>query len=348
MTSSESAGAATPKVSAQDVDALFGQAEHGSVAPAMETIRVLLHAGVSPEDIISDLLVPVQLRVGLAWEVNDWSVAQEHAATAVVETVLSLVSARANTTGWRGRLVVACVEDERHSLPSRMLNERLRLRGWETVFLGASTPAEHLRSFLEGGQFVALVATSQIPLSFFGATRTIRASHAAGVPVVLGGRAVGDDARRADHLGADAWCTDVDALDTLLEGWISDPPRELAQVVSDEAEHLVLLGAMGELVDSIMDRLMEAWPKLADYGEVLLRHTRSDARFIVEFLAAAVLSSDHRLMQEFLDWLARVLQNRNVDPSVLRHALDVLTEQIPTDLRRAHAILDVVRPAEAH
>lgn len=334
-------------ITPQDVGALLEQVEVGNVAGAMEVIRVLLDRGVSPDAIIADLFVPVQNLVGESWEVNDWSVAQEHAATAVVETVLSLVSARADTTGWRGRLVVACVEDERHSLPSRMLNERLRLRGWDTVFLGASTPADHLRSFLAGGDFLALVATSQIPLSFFGAGRTVRAAHAAGVPVVLGGRALGIDARRAEHLGADAWCADIDALDATLDAWLAKPPAVFAEGISDEAEHLVLLGSSGELVDAVMDRLRTVLPNLARHDDVLLRHTRSDARFIVEFLAAAVLTSDHRLMIEFLAWLSNVLGNRDVDPRVLTHALDVLHEGIPADLRRVRAIIDVIRPQPA-
>jgi methanogenic corrinoid protein MtbC1 len=44
--------------------------------------------------------------------------------------------------------VVTCAEGEWHSLPARMVAEVLRLHGWQVTFLGASTPADHLRRLL--------------------------------------------------------------------------------------------------------------------------------------------------------------------------------------------------------
>ena len=115
---------------------------------AIDVAIGLLDAGVPAERVLLDLVAPAQAEVGERWARNEWSVAQEHAATHISEQVVAAVAAHANPRPTGGRVVVACMDGEWHALPPRLVAEVLRLRGWQVTFLGASVPAAHLVSYL--------------------------------------------------------------------------------------------------------------------------------------------------------------------------------------------------------
>jgi methanogenic corrinoid protein MtbC1 len=50
----------------------------------------LLDDGLAVDELVLDLLAPAQALVGLRWELGDWSVAAEHASTAITEAVLAV------------------------------------------------------------------------------------------------------------------------------------------------------------------------------------------------------------------------------------------------------------------
>ena len=57
----------------------------GDRAGALDLVRRLQRAGASPLEVMTDVIAPAQARVGELWATDAWSVAQEHAATAVSE-----------------------------------------------------------------------------------------------------------------------------------------------------------------------------------------------------------------------------------------------------------------------
>src|SRR4029450_778541 len=152
------------------------------------------------QDIVQGLLARSQAEVGRRWETNQWSVADEHAATAITDAVLGVLAWRIEAAEDQDHVVVTCAEGEWHSLPARMAAEVLRLHGWQVTFLGASTPADHLRRFVaEVGSFGVVVSCS-VPIFLGGALRSVQAAQSAGVPVLVGGRALGSDDLRAPRV----------------------------------------------------------------------------------------------------------------------------------------------------
>ena len=106
----------------------------------------LVRAGHDVMVLIRQLLAPAQLRVGELWVSDTWSVAQEHAATAISEAVLtSLAVERELSTQPRmdaATVVVSCVEQEWHALPALMVTEHLRAQGYSVSYLGANVTQE--------------------------------------------------------------------------------------------------------------------------------------------------------------------------------------------------------------
>ena len=89
---------------------------------ATDLVLELVEAGATLDEVVQDVLAPAQARVGELWERGEWSVAQEHAATAVTEAAVSalwVMTAR-RRLGDGPRVAVACAEGEWHALPPRM------------------------------------------------------------------------------------------------------------------------------------------------------------------------------------------------------------------------------------
>ncbi|WP_027341309.1 cobalamin B12-binding domain-containing protein [Hamadaea tsunoensis] len=274
----------------------------------------LLDRGVAPEGVLLDLVARSQARVGELWAANEWSVAQEHAATHVSEQVVAAVGARTAVGASRGLVVVACVDGEWHSMPARLLAEVLRLHGWNVRFLGASVPGPHLLSYLHHYGPDAVALSCSLPLRLTTARRVIEAAREAGVPVIAGGAGFGPQARWALRLGADLAAAGALEAVRALDG---RPPggRPLATVpaaVAADDEHVLIAKRGRELVDVALKKLEEHFPVVRDYTPAQREATEFDLTQIVEFLCAGLFVDDEHLFVSFVEWLAVVLGSRRV------------------------------------
>jgi len=97
-----------------------------------------------------DVVCPVMGRIGLLWERNKISVAEEHLATAIVgRMTAALYPLFANVDSCRGKAVVTAGPNEFHELGARMLADFLEMEGWDVIYLGANTPKEELLAILK-------------------------------------------------------------------------------------------------------------------------------------------------------------------------------------------------------
>ncbi|WP_433393357.1 cobalamin B12-binding domain-containing protein [Micromonospora sp. KLBMP9576] len=293
-------------------DSYLACLEEADEYAATEVATGLLAAGVPAERVLLDLVAPAQAEVGERWARNEWSVAQEHAATHISERVVAAVASYVNPRPTRGRIVVACMDGEWHALPPRLVAEVLRLRGWQVTFLGASVPAAHLVSYLHRHDAHAVALACALPVRLPHAHRMIEACRRVDVPVVVGGRGFGADGRWARLLGA-AWAPDAPSAAALVadeRALRRVPPAELSHLADDE--YASLLKRRGELIDGALAELRERAPGTRDYTPSQLDSTISDLGYIVDFLAAALYVDDMSLFTEFVGWLVEILTSRGV------------------------------------
>ena len=194
----------------------------GDAALALNQILDLMSAGSSFEEVLFDVLVPIQTDVGKRWATGDYGVGDEHAISAAVETVVALLAGSFDQPADGDHIVVASAEGETHSLPARVISAYLTYREFRVTNLGATLPTEELGDFLALHEPSALVLTCSMAANLPGARRSIAAAHAAGVPVVAGGMAFGESDAHAVALGADAWLANPRYLDGLLRRWQPD------------------------------------------------------------------------------------------------------------------------------
>ncbi|MBL7258408.1 cobalamin-dependent protein [Actinoplanes sp. LDG1-01] len=311
------------------VDEFLQLVGDGDEYGAVELITELHDSGVPAERLMIDVIGGAQTRVGELWAANEWSVAREHAATAISERALAALALRTNVKPTRGRVTIACVDGEWHALPTRMLAEMLRLDGWRVDFLGANVPGPHLISHLHqtGPDVVAL--SCMIATRLPRAHAAITACRTAGIPVIAGGRGFGPGGRYAQHLGADAWAAGAEeAVRRLAHNW---PPHnqdpQLSAFLGDE-EYTYVVRHRPELINTAMRQLTEAYPAMREYSQRQLDSTAEDMAHIVDFLAAALYVSETAIFTDFVAWTNEVLQARGVPAVALRVGLETVQAQL--------------------
>ncbi|MFI0504590.1 B12-binding domain-containing protein [Streptomyces albogriseolus] len=332
-------------------EALWEAVIDGDEYDAVDVVRGALTDGWQEEDLLLDVVAAVQARIGLEWADDRITVAQEHAATAINERVITaLVHHRSGTrpAGHRGHVTVSCVDGEWHAFPARLVAETLRLRGWQVDYLGAQTPTPHLVAHQHHTNSDAVLLSSSIPTHLPRAHTAITACRSLGVPVVAGGRAFGVDGRYARALGADAWAPDARGAAAVLEAGLARPTG-VPQTVDDlphlaDQEYSMVVQSRGRLVKETLAELERRFPPMREYSDAQRERTAEDLAHVVDFLASALYVDAVEVFTDFLGWTADVLSVRNVPPHSLVTGLDILADHL-RDFPRA---LAMVRAGAAH
>ncbi|SHM89802.1 cobalamin B12-binding domain-containing protein [Actinacidiphila paucisporea] len=309
-----------------------------------------LDNGMDTETVLLDLIAPVQTKVGTEWAANRLSVAQEHAASAITERVIAALAHHPapRTPPTRGHITVACVDQEWHSLPARLLAEVLTLRGWRVDFLGAQVPTQHLIAHLHNSGAETVALSSSIPTRLPTAHAAITACQAIGIPVLAGGAAFGHDGRYARLLGANAWAPDARAAARQLTDGIPAPNLASGRHQVDDLPHLadqeytLVARTQPQLVKTVLVQLEDRFPAMAAYTAHQRERTAEDIAHIVEFLTVALYTDDDDLFTGFITWTAGILTARHVPARSLHPALDILAAELK-DFPRATRLLDQAR-----
>ncbi|XVS61678.1 cobalamin B12-binding domain-containing protein [Actinosynnema sp. CA-299493] len=330
------------------VERLWQALVTGDEYAATDVVLDALADGMPAETALLDVIGAVQARVGVEWAANRFTVAQEHAVTAINDRVVGVLSASLpRLRPHRARVTVACVDGEWHALPARLLAEVLRLRGFAVDYLGAQVPTPHLVAHLHrtGPDVVALSASLATRLPRTHAA--ITACQAAGVPVLAGGAAFGADGRHARRLGADAWAPHARAAADLLATNPPTYPRTGTGTIDHlphlgDQEYTMVARSTVQLVKNVYTGLEQQFEAMRGYDDLRREHTADDLTHITEFLAAALYTDDEALFTDFTTWTAHVLTTRGVPHHLLPAALRLLADEL-RDFPRATAVLTAAR-----
>jgi methanogenic corrinoid protein MtbC1 len=282
----------------------------------------------SVAEVIEQMLVPAQVEVGIRAQRDDWSIADEHAATAITEVVLGMLALRQPAPQVRpAPICVTTPPGEWHGLAARMVAEGLRARRWDAIYLGSDLPDDHLGRFLSRVQPAVLLLSCTTPAVLPQLARSLDVAIEAGVPTIVGGSACGVDERRALAVGANAWAKDAAAAHVLLSRWVDDgvapPPARRAGIPADYLE-------LTSLRSPLVDRFAEPSAAIAALAPAARHQSimRQVGAQLVDVLAASLFVNDPRLFDEHVTWLADMFDSRRIPPDTIWSILDVLQSVI--------------------
>jgi methanogenic corrinoid protein MtbC1 len=195
----------------------------GDRAGARRIADQSMRDGATYLDLGVSLYQPALYRVGELWQTNRITVAQEHLATAMVQSALAQAFLDAEIAPPRAKQVVcACVEGNQHSLGLRLVADAFEIAGWDVTYLGASVPTRDLVSLVDAQRpaLLALSVSTTFQLSALrGATTTLRGElQSQCPPILVGGLAANALPDLWRRLGADEWCADALQVHELARG----------------------------------------------------------------------------------------------------------------------------------
>jgi len=166
----------------------------GNAEVADRVIEELLKRRCTLAEIYSQVITPALVSIGDLWCSKDISVADEHLAS---QMVLAHLNRLISMFAWRDRLssfrvLVGCVEGERHWIGARMFADICLTRGWSAEFLGPDVPDEALIVMVkQRAPHVVALSVTMAPGADH-AWRLIRALSALANPprIILGGQAM--------------------------------------------------------------------------------------------------------------------------------------------------------------
>jgi methanogenic corrinoid protein MtbC1/DNA-binding XRE family transcriptional regulator len=228
-------------------------------------IEQLLNRRCSLGEIYSQVITPSLVSIGDLWCIKVLGVADEHLATQIVLRHLDRLSSLFSWQDGRApfRVLVACVEGERHYIGARMFTDLCLSHGWSAEFLGPDVPNDALVDTVKkrAPHVVALSAT-MAQGSEHMRRLTGELSALAPAPTILwGGQAIaGRTPNLPAHGGAVALARDaVDGLEIALKFLRANRPKVILK------EYLL---ALGRRVREL--RLKRGWTQeqLADAARV--------------------------------------------------------------------------------
>jgi methanogenic corrinoid protein MtbC1/DNA-binding XRE family transcriptional regulator len=121
----------------------------GDERAAIKVVDPLLEKGASVVDFYLKLFTPALQRVGELWCAGDISVADERLATEITITIMDrLRLAMKLPRRLSDRILISCIEGERHYVGARMVADLFQMEGWQVDFLGPDVPTPALAAMI--------------------------------------------------------------------------------------------------------------------------------------------------------------------------------------------------------
>lgn len=165
----------------------------GNRRECSRVIKTLLDQGISLKTLYEQLFKSSLYHVGELWEHNRISVAREHLASSLTESLMTqvyplLFHPRTDT---KGLVIISCTANEFHQIGGKMVADMLELNGWDTHFLGANTPVDQLIAHVHETRPDFLGLSLSISSRLPELTKTIEAvrHHYPNLNILAGGQA---------------------------------------------------------------------------------------------------------------------------------------------------------------
>lgn len=97
------------------------------------------------EKVLFDIIEPLLIDIGDAWENKETTIAHEHYASQYLRTRIGMIFNNLHIDALLPKVIAVCGPNERHELGLLLFTLYLRRKGFEVVYLGTGIPTEDLK-----------------------------------------------------------------------------------------------------------------------------------------------------------------------------------------------------------
>jgi corrinoid protein of di/trimethylamine methyltransferase len=199
----------------EDLKKMYDAILTGNFKAAREITQQALDAGVDPQVLVQEQMIPAMGEVGRRYEANEYFVPEllisARAMKASLELIRPLLAARGAEPA--GRVVIGTVKGDLHDIGKNLVAAMLEGAGFEVIDLGVDVAPEKFITALNERR-AGLVAMSALLTTTMNSMKTtVDAIAAAGVrnkvKIMIGGAPVTQ--KYADEIGADGYSSNANA-----------------------------------------------------------------------------------------------------------------------------------------
>ena len=159
---------------------------HSSIKIYEEYIKIF-----SSADFFDKILRPVMYKIGDDWANNKISIATEHVASNVAQTLVKIIMERVTGMVNKRKILVCVPVGEEHHLGCDVLETYLSIKGFKVYNMGTSMPTESILSFIESNKpdviLVSITLEDNIPA---GQRLVKKIKEQYNIPILIGGYAL--------------------------------------------------------------------------------------------------------------------------------------------------------------
>lgn len=181
---------------------------------ALSVALQALEEGIDLCDLYVEVFQPAMHEIGQLWEANQLTVAQEHLATAITQSVMAQLYAHLPPSPPNHLTMVAtCIGSELHELGIRMVADLFELEGWDVYYLGANVPTEDVVSMVNERRADLLAISVTLNTHVPYARELIQAVRASPIgshiKIMVGGQPINRSPTISRAIGADTTASDA-------------------------------------------------------------------------------------------------------------------------------------------
>ncbi len=208
------------------LDRLYDHVLAGRADGAVEVAKSGLDAGLAPQQLLFDSMIPALEEVGRQFETGEVFLPEMLVAARAMQTVMDLLRPRLVAAGVEtiGRFLIGTVAGDIHDVGKNLVSTMLEGAGFDVTDLGVNVPAGRFVEAIQetGPQIVGLSAflTTTVP----ELRRTIEVIEDAGlrdgVKILIGGAPVND--LTVEQSGADGFAPDASSAARLAKSLLAN------------------------------------------------------------------------------------------------------------------------------
>ena len=185
----------------------------GEMSAVGEYVQLALEAGLGPEAILQQGLVPAMNEVGRLFEEGEYFVPEMLLAARAMQTGLAILKPHLAKTDHQaaGRIVLGTVQGDLHDIGKNLVAMMLEGAGFEIIDLGTDVPPDRFVEAVRAHQPNLIGMSALLTTTMPSMKLTLEALTAAGlrdqVKVIIGGAPVTDT--YAGDIGADGFANDA-------------------------------------------------------------------------------------------------------------------------------------------
>jgi len=143
------------------------------------------------EDFFDKILKPVMYRIGDDWATGKISIATEHVASNIAQTLVKIIMDRVTGAGNKKKILICVPLGEEHHLGCDVLETFLSLKGFKVYNMGTSIPSESILSFIENYQPDIVFLSITLEDNLAAGQRLVRKIRDQfSIPILVGGFAL--------------------------------------------------------------------------------------------------------------------------------------------------------------